>query len=57
MTRYTVEKFTREETDGYGKAGEVEWHVVDAHTQEVHDVFPLKRIAKAVASRMNEVMA
>ncbi len=43
---YIVEKYVREETDGYGRAGEVEWHIVNTKTQEVVQVYPLRRMAK-----------
>lgn len=46
MTKYIIEKYIREETDAYGRAGEVEWHIVNVETQEVTQVYPLRRMAK-----------
>jgi hypothetical protein len=45
-TTYTIEKYVREDTDAYGKAGEVEWHIINIKTQEVVQIYPLRRMAK-----------
>lgn len=43
---YIIEKYVREDSDAYGKAGEVEWHILNTKTQEVVQVYPLRRMAK-----------
>ena len=58
-TTYTIEKYVREDTDAYGKAGEVEWHIVNIKTQEVVQIYPLRRMAKealAAAKRSASLM-
>lgn len=53
MTKYTVERYVRDETDGYGEAGEVEWRLVSP-TGECVEVYPTRRQAREAAESCNK---
>jgi hypothetical protein len=50
---YKVEKYVREETNDYGRAGEIEWHLVNVHTGEPVEIFSLRRDAIAARNECN----
>jgi hypothetical protein len=54
-TKFSVERYVREETDDYGRAGEVEWHLMSPEG-ECLEVYGLKRLAKAHADRCNAAL-
>jgi hypothetical protein len=54
--RYTVERYEREETNDYGRAGEIEWRLNNPDGECI-DVYPLRRMAKAAADACNAEQA
>lgn len=53
--RFKVQRYVREVTDDYGRAGEIEWHVMDHKNPlwpDCAEVFSLRRLAKAFAEKL-----